>query len=271
MILSADDRRKTLLEENIFSHLTNSVLKLASGETAVIVSTSGNGKTTNAATLAATGIEQSQKVIYFNNEMLAEDIYFKIAAAYAGIEFHGVDRLSEDQSKLLFNIIEKELCHNIVVVDDSYNGFESGVTTTVEGMRWCLKHLTQSNEKFDFGIIDYYQQIDTILASPGAESWKAQELFISELSRFRTKSKMPLIIFAQVKNQDPNVSVKDRIEGRKSIINKADIILELYSDHKNGTASLVVEKCRSNGSLKGTSFPLTYKNGRFHPASKGGK
>lgn len=258
-------RQEMFKKPDVLGYLTNGKLKLAKRELLLVLGQTGKGKTTTGASFAAAAFEIGQKFLYLNNEQMAEDIYFKIAAAVASIPFLGVDRLEEKQLETLVKIIKDHLCHHVLVVDDEYGCVAGQTTTSIEGIRKCLEDLLKYNP-FDVGLVDYFQQIDTSIEHPGVEGWKVQEWFAIELTKFRGKSEMPFIVLAQVREDDGKKSLKDRLEGRKIILNKADTVLELIVNKVSSQTCLYVHKCRSNSSLVGQSFPLIFDGSRYHPA-----
>lgn len=267
MEMRAKARQEMFQQPNVLGYLTRGQLKIAAGETVLITGSSGGGKTTTSISLAATAHEMGYKLVYLNNEQTAEDIYYKIASGLLSIPFEGIDRLNTEQSELLFKLIQEHLCKSTLVVDDEYGDTGGETTTSIEGIRKCLQDLLRENP-FDLAILDYYQQVCTSVDYPEIEEWKVHEMLVHELSKFRSKSKMPIIIMAQIREDDGKKKLKDRLEGRKIIINKVDVVLEIISSPKTKEACLLVHKCRSNGSLRGHSFPLTFDGARYHPMSK---
>lgn len=223
---------------------------------------SGNGKSTIAANLAYNALMNGQKALIITNEEAEEDFYNRIMCLIQGWHYVDHDKFTDHQ-KATFNKGIKALSERIMVISDAWQG-RDGVTTTLEGITGVLNSAKRSKNKYDVIIIDYYQGVNQSLINPGFADWQVQQEFSTYLNGFfKTYTHGPVIVLSQLKENDEN-AFKDRIEGRKSIFNRATCAIEVKPNFEKKCTEFWFYKARHNQCI-GKKLQMGYDKGKYVP------
>jgi len=212
----------------------------------LIAAQTGDGKSTTSANLAYHAITQGQRVLMMVNEESADDVYNRVSCLCEGWSYVNHDQFKEHQIDLFDRNIAS-LANRLVVVDDSFND-NMGQTSTLEGVTGLLSSLVNSTIKFDVIIIDYYQNVDSSVASPSLKDWEVQSRFASFLDKFKNSYNAPIVLMAQKKKQvgDKAMTFKESIEGRKVILNKATCAISVTAERDLQRTAWEITKSRFN-------------------------
>lgn len=227
----------------------------------LIAASTGDGKSTTCANLAFHGATQNQKVLIITNEESPVDVYNRITCLIKGWAYSRHEKFTEEQ-KDTFDKFIPILSQRIKVIDDGFDG-SIGQTTTIEGMEAIFENLLkkQSNFKYDLIIIDYYQNVDRSTKAPAMDEFKVQGLFAKLLNKFKLAYNAPIVVLAQRKvNKD--LSFKESIEGRKTIVNAATCAINLIAERDRFRTAWTFVKSRFNEAV-GKTIYTGYKRGMY--------
>ncbi|CAM6004865.1 unnamed protein product [Sphagnum balticum] len=230
----------------------------------------GDGKSTAVANIVrrvvaevnpATG--KNGRVLVLTNEESAVDFYNRITCLFKGWHYVNHDLFTEEQKKA-FGEMLKILRHKVTVIDDNFvQG--GGATTTPEGINSIFENLMSQGEHYDVVILDYFQGIVESSKDLSAAPWQAQEKLVAVLEKYRQVYPAPLVVMAQINApEDPENPgpFQFRLQGRKSICNKATTIIEMIAHRKELMTEFYIHKGRYSASV-GESIKTGYKNGLF--------
>jgi len=122
-------------------------------------------------------------------------------------------------------------------------------TTSVEGIETVLEKVYESEDRYDLIIIDYYQKIGHSIKNPKLGIYESQERFVNFLDEFKNRYPAPILLLAQVNKESKHDQkpFKDRIEGRKVVLNIATVAIELVTDHQACRTDWIFHKSRFSG------------------------
>jgi len=257
-------RLKTTQRENstpfIFDEMSDFV-QLSAGSLALICSSTGSGKSTIAANITKGLIDKGKRVLIIVNEEESDDVGVRVSCLDMGVSIHKYKikgGLTEEERETVITNMVSLSKDRISICGLDFKG-DSRITTSPEGMKALL---TRATDKFDAVIIDYYQNVNTSIAQPGIRAHEANEMFANDLDYFKNSIGCPIILMAQIRRGDTDY--KERLEGRRLILNKATDIFELKTDKAGSRSSLIVHKDRWLGQNGEERF-LGYKGGAYVP------
>lgn len=238
----------------------------------LIGSFTGGGKSTAVSNIVHELITTKNKVtgkphrvLLLTNEEHVSDFYNRITCLIKGMAYtnHNLftDEQREDFSKYI-RILGKS--GKLTVIGDTYEGI-SGWTTTPEGVAMVFDNLIKNNDIYDAVILDYYQNINTSKIDPKLAAWQVQEKFANEMDRIKLKYPGAIVIMAQMdklQDEDDTTPYKIRINGRKSICEKATFICEIVPEVELLRSKWTVWKSRYVSSV-GAIFYSGYNRGRL--------
>jgi len=208
----------------------------------LVAAPTGNGKSTTCANIAYHALLSGQRVLVITNEEVAGDIYNRITCIVKGWAYTNHGGLSKEQLDT-FKDMTPKLSQKITVVDDNFSG-APGQTTTVEGFEAVLESLIIKKAKYDVIIFDYYQNVTASTKHSEWSDWKCQEKIAKYLDSFKQRYNAPVLVLAQLKDKKEDALFKERIEGRKIILNVATCAIELAAEREDMRTSWTIRKSR---------------------------
>lgn len=208
----------------------------------LIAAPTGNGKSTTCANLAYHALLSGQKILIVTNEEVTSDVYNRVICLIKGWAY--VDHGNFSQHQLdTFAEMTLKIGQHITIVDDNYSG-SPGQTTTVEGFESVFESLIEKKAKFDVVIFDYYQNVTSSNKHPDWSDWKCQERVAKYLDSFKKRYNAPIIVLAQLRDADEKSSFKERIQGRKIILDTATCAIEMIAERENQRTAFTIKKSR---------------------------
>lgn len=220
----------------------------------------GSGKSSLSANLAYRALEDNQKTLIITNEEAEEDFYNRITFLQNKWPYTNHNRINDYQRSVIDENILK-LSKNITVISDGWNG-RAGVTTTLEGLQGLFNSLLTNNQKYDAIIVDYFQGISSSVLNPMWNDWMVQQAFGDFLNTFIQKYQHgPVIVLSQLK-ESKDATFKEKIEGRKSILNRATCAIEVVAHHDILETEFIFHKSRSTHAV-GKTIKVGYQDGLY--------
>lgn len=230
----------------------------------------GEGKSTTVANIVNETIDQISpntgkrcRVLVITNEEKSADVYNRVTCLRKGWHYVNHDEFTDEQVNT-FNEYFEGLSKTgvLTVVDDSFGGV-NGTTTTVEGICQIFDSLMANKEYYDVIIIDYYQNISSSRNNPYMKNWEVHEFMASKLDQYKNLYPAPIILMAQVKPPtEDGQPFKLRVEGSKSISNKATCTVELVAERELLCSHWTIHKSRFNQAV-GETIDTGYDNGKY--------
>lgn len=207
----------------------------------VLAARPGRGKTTLALNFTLTALQAGKKVLYFTDEMLADDLVTKLLAKKARVNSDKLESgdLTEEEIDRVFYATPK-LNALPLLVHDTFDGSHALVMATIE------KYWRRG--QVDLVVVDYLQQLEI-----KGEKFhtRASELtqITRSLKRLALKLKIPLIGLAQVSRQGEGADTPDlrHLKDSGSLEQDADAVLFLTKEDDpkpDGTTRLCIAKNR---------------------------
>lgn len=231
----------------------------------------GEGKSTAVANIAygvlankdpVTG--KVRRVLVLTNEEQSEDFYNRVTCIHKGWHYTNHSKFTEEQIKTFNKMIPVWASGGrLTVIDNDYEGAH-GTTTTIEGIEMVFENLIKNEQWYDCIIIDYYQNIISSKVNPNMSSNEVSEALSRLMDRYKNIYPAPIVMMGQVRapTKDDKVPFKERIEGRKIILNVATFAAEMATDRENLRTQWTVWKSRFTESV-GKQFFTGYDFGRF--------
>lgn len=238
-------------------------IQLAPGSLAIIAAKSGTGKSTISANIAANLIKDGKKVLVIANEEKDTDVAVRVACLLGGYNIHKYKSNSSDYCYTegeKFHIIEtiQSLEGLLEIRGLTYKG-SPDLVTSLEGMKTILD---DAKGKYSCVIIDYYQNVDHSLNNHSKNQYDCQHDFGGILDKVKHEIGCPIVLFAQCTNGKDHLKV--RIEGRKSIYNKATDIYE-FVQHPDKDSNASILECFKDRWLgvQGKALTMEYTEGKL--------
>lgn len=227
----------------------------------------GSGKTTIVSNVCYHTVLQGGKVLVITNEEVPGDFYSRIACLFKGWAYKNHDEMPPEYSQQITKMI-KVLGKRITVIDDNYNGLKN-LSTSIQGLERILERVrSKVDGEFDCVLIDYYQGFYKDLENPHAAKWEVQEKTAEILYQYKDLLNCPIVLLGQLKDShEDNVPFKERIEGRKSVLNKATCAIEVIAEPENMRTSFTIRKARYSGTL-GETIYSGFDRGKYVPYTK---
>lgn len=227
----------------------------------------GSGKTTIVSNVCYHTVLQGGRVLVVTNEEVPGDFYSRIACLFKGWAYRNHDDMTPQQADTITDMIAV-LSQRISVVDDNYSGLD-GVTTSPEGLKKLLDRvISKADGEFDCVLIDYYQGFFRSLQDKSMNRYDVQEQVSELLYNYKDRIPCPIVILSQLKElTDEKTPFKERIEGRKVIVNKATCAIEVIADPENMRTSFTIKKARYAGTL-GEVIYSGFDKGQYVPYTK---
>lgn len=233
----------------------------------------GEGKSTTVANIAFTTIKKVNKetrkrrrVLVLTNEEKREDVYNRVTCLIKGWHYTNHDKFTDEQLNVFNQYIGVLSDGGMLTVIDDQHGGASGTTTTLEGVCQVFDNLIANDEFYDVVIIDYYQNVKESRHNFAMNEWEVQAAFAKKLDQYKNIYPAPIVLMAQVQQQDPDKKVpfKNRIEGRKVILNVATCCVEMIAKREDLCTEWIMHKSRFNEAV-GEKITTGYYNGAYVP------
>jgi|SRR5581483_2186519 len=230
----------------------------------------GEGKSTIVANLIRTTIANINKetgkassVLVITNEEKREDVFNRVTCQAKGWHYVNHDKFTDEQLEAFDKYTQFYTERNLIRVIDDNDGGTRGNTTTIEGLRRIFDRLIADGQFYDVILIDYYQNFKESLENPYMNEWQVQAEVAAALDQYKNIYPAPIVVLGQVKPPtENNTPFKERIEGRKVILNVATCALEIVRHNSELRTEWVVHKSRF-GEMLGESLNTGYDKGRF--------
>jgi hypothetical protein len=244
----------------IFEAMSDFV-QLSAGSLALFCAATGTGKSTLTANVAKGLIDAGRRVLIIVNEEENDDVGVRISCLDLNISIHKYKikgGLTEAQREEVITNMVQLSRNNVTICGLDFEG-DSRITTSPEGMKALL---TRAAGKFDAIIVDYYQNVNISIAQPGLRAHEANEMFANDLDYFKNNVGCPILLMAQIRRGD--APYKERLEGRRLILNKCTDIFELKTEKEYSRSTLIVHKDRWLGNQGDERF-IGYRGGKYVP------
>lgn len=239
-------------------------VQLAPGSLALICAATGTGKSTLTANVAYSLLRQGKRVLIIANEEKRTDVAARISCLQLDVNIHKYKAKNGLPETVKTNVLDniktfdpKQL--SIIALDFKD---DSRIVTSPEGM---IALLHNAKDKFDAIIIDYYQNINQSIQNPGLQAHEANEIFAREVDHIKNDVGCPIIMMAQIRRGDDNY--KDRLEGRRLILNKCTDVFEVKIDKAYNRSMMICHKDRWLGNQGEEKF-IGYEGGKYVPYTK---
>jgi hypothetical protein len=236
----------------------------------------GRGKSTAAANIAYSVLKQKneetgkgRRALIITNEEKSEDFYNRVIFLSQGWHYVNHDEITDEQMKFCQGAISGLASRGrLMIVDNDYGGAH-GITTSIEGIESIFENLIANKEYYDVIIIDYYQNIIHSKKNPVLNEWLVQAKLARLLDQYKNRYPAPIILLAQCKqaDEDDRTPFKERIAGRKLIVDSTTLAAEMTVDYKARATHWTFWKSRYVTAI-GKTVTTGYNNGRFVPYDK---
>ena len=243
----------------LFSEASDFV-QLSAGSLAVFLAATGTGKSTFSANIAHHLKSCGKRTLIIVNEERSFDMGARIACLDLGVDIHKYKKKGALPKTVKQQVFDHMATFGdlVTVIGLDFKG-NSKLVTSPEGMDQLL---TVAQGKYDAILIDYYQNVNYSINNPNATTWEAMEKFSHSLDKHKNTVDCPIMLFAQVRRGEEYY--KDRIEGRKIVLNKATDVFEIQVDKKNQRSAILCHKDRWLGN-HGEDMFVGYDKGKFVP------
>lgn len=238
-------------------------IQLAPGSLALVCAATGTGKSTITANIAYNLLREGKKVLIIANEERKTDVAARISCLDMNISIHSYKKKDKLPQTIVDSAIDniKKFKDNLTILALCYKN-NSSIVTSPEGMK---KILQNAAGRFDVVMIDYYQNVNVSIEHPDIKPHEANEMFARDIDAIKNQIGCPIILMAQIRRGDENY--KERLEGRKLIINKCTDVFELIIDKEFSRSEIVCHKDRWIGQ-QGEHVFIGYDKGRYVPYTK---
>lgn len=228
----------------------------------LVAGKTGDGKSTLSSNLVFRTITQKtcKKILILTNEENVSDVYNRVTCLIKGWSYANHESFTDEQIKTFGEYIQI-LSTRMVVIDDTYMGVP-GQTTSYEGIKSIFDNLIKNNIKYDAIILDYFQNITTSKENPSMGPYEVQDKMSGYLDSFKNLYSAPIVVLAQLKSTDDKIPFKERLEGRKSIMNRCTCAMEVRADKENHSTVFTIHKSRFPAS-QGKSIRVGYQKGKY--------
>jgi len=222
---------------------------------------SGDGKSTTSANIAIQILQQNGRMLIITNEEQRADVFNRVTCLLKNWSYTKHSQFTDEQLAT-FRYFTGLLANRMTVIQDDYNG-GTGHTTTLEGIINILETLIKQGIKYDAIILDYYQNVSSSTEFPYLKDWEVQDRLVHYLDQYKNRYMAPLVVLAQLKqNEEEKTPFKERIEGRKSIYNKATCAVEMIAEREFLRTAWIFRKTRFSAAV-GKVVYTGYDKGKF--------
>lgn len=235
---------KTVIEIPSWPILSNMIGGFNPGRLIVITAKTGVGKTNLAINL---GIKAAQKfpVLYFNMEMLPDDIFarmIKSIGKISSVEWNDGSYVEKGKTEAVSRVFKGDMSNPFLI--------SNGKAQTIEEI---ASTIVKKNDELNLGlvIVDYDQKIRTDESYKG-EQWQQLQRAGEELEEIAKYCEVPIILLAQA-NEDGNIRASQRIQ------QSASTHLHFYFDNELYEPSYFLEAKKNRFGKTGAKIQIEYK------------
>lgn len=225
--------------ETGFEKLNNYFDGFCAGRNYILAARTSVGKTTLAINFARKALQQNKKVILFTVEMSDFEITEKLLSLESGVPFNRIFRgnLSDDDSTIIYSFLKKMAKTDLKIIhkfERSINQIETRVRNLHE------------NNKVDFVIIDYIQQLQLVGKKHDNRLQEITEIS-GRIKNMALELNIPVLTLAQLNREaaDDQEPQLHQIKDCGAIEQDADGVMILYT--KNIYEQLEETKKHSKG------------------------
>lgn len=243
------------------------------GNIALIGARTGGGKSSVAANLIYSTIQQknpvtskNRKVLCISAEETPTQVFARLTCLYKNYNFNEQDEFTEEQKNDIIEFIPKWAKNGVSVIGEDGRGS----TSTLEGIQSILNNLLETKTNYDLILIDYIQKITTSKKNPQMQQFMVLKEVMNLLDSFKNVYPGAICVLSQLKANDAEdtLDFQDRLRGSKDIITPCTVALELVPDVKLLRSRFIVRKNRYKGSTLGGHVDMGYDRGKFVPYSE---
>lgn len=243
------------------------------GNIIVIGSRTGGGKSSVAANLIYTTIQQknkvtsrNRKVLIISSEETSTQVYSRLTCLAKNYDYNQQDDFTDEQKQDLIDFIPRWAKAGITVIGED----GSGITRTLEGVKSILHKMEHSKDYYDLILIDYIQKINSSKKNSNMKGHEVMREVMSILDDFKNRYPAPIVVLTQLssQNEEGTLDFQERLRGCHDIITPATVALELVADRKNLRSQWIIHKNRYKGAVVGQSVWNAYDNGHFKPMTE---
>lgn len=235
---------KTVIELPEWPILSNMIGGFNPGRLIVITAKTGVGKTNLAINL---GIKSAQKfpVLYFNMEMLPEDIFsrmIKSIGRISSVEWNDGSYVEKGKTAAVSKVFSGDMNNSFLISNGKAQTIEE-ITSTI----------VRKNDELNLGlvIVDYDQKIRTEDSFRG-EQWQQLQRAGEELEEIAKYCEVPIILLAQA-NDEGNIRASQRIQ------QSASTHLHFYQDMETHGTPFYLEAKKNRFGRTGAKLNINYK------------
>jgi hypothetical protein len=256
---TAKARQRAERPITLFTKQLTIIAKLSSPSLTLVAGTTGQGKTTALAALAAQSIAEGKRVLICHTEEPETQLVNRIATNLCNLDinsFHSfttTDLEALDQKRI-------EIAPLLTIFDKDKGGTVNPHVKTLEGVEAILKQLAANPTAYDLVIFDYIQGIDKSVRNTRMQPWEVQDRAAALFDHYFNLTP-PLIVMAQLKPRGTNCQVfEERIKLGKKILQVCTFAVEIQPVPEALVTKFILQKARFGGRL-GAAFYTKYVKG----------
>lgn len=235
---------KTVIQIPTWEKLSEMIGGFNPGRLITLGAGTGVGKTNLAINL---GIKAAQKmpVLYFNMEMMPEDVFSRMIKSIGKIsstEWNSGSYVESGKIKEVAKVYNGDMNHSFLISNGKAQTIEE-ITSTI----------VRKNDELNLGlvIVDYDQKIRTEDYFKG-EQWQQLQRAGEELEEIAKYCEVPIILLAQT-NIEGNIRASQRIQ------QSASTVLHFYYDENKSPQGYILEAKKNRFGQMGAKIEIIYK------------
>jgi len=244
------------------------------GNLILVGSCTNGGKSTLTANLMLKTIGQkrasdgkNRTVLVISNEESPYSVYNRLTCLVRGYNFNDIDNFTQEQKDELVEYVGRWARLGITVIEDDGHG----LTTSLEGIQSIFQNLFKTKTWYDMVILDYIQKV-TNSKRANLSDWQVMLKTMECLDIYKNTYPAPIVVTSQLKTQtkdgdNNDMDFKERLCGRKDILNPCTVGIELIPDRELSRSRFVLRKSRYRGEKVGRFHDMGFENGKFVPYS----
>jgi hypothetical protein len=208
---------------------------------------------------------KNRTVLVISNEEDPYAVYNRLTCLVKGWSYSDQDDYTQEQKDILVEFVARWARLGITVIKDDGHG----LTTSLEGIQSIFENLFKTKTYYDMVILDYIQKVCNSKRGNLA-GWEVMLKTMESLDIYKNTYPAPIVVTSQLKTQstDPNgndTDFKERICGRKDILNPVTVGIELIANRESSSSKFVIRKSRFKGEKVGHSYDMGFDKGMFVP------
>lgn len=236
----------------------NNRFRLSSGVT-FIAGPTGRGKSTASANIIAEIIDKTTKdVLVAVNEETEDQVLARVACIRLGLNFVAFHQRTMVKERFDAVIAEIEKIEDRIEVVDRNAGWN---TNSLEDMVRLLQNIEADDNGFGAVVIDYLQAMSES-EDETKEKFQISKDFGKFLIGYSQRSKVPLVVFAQINSKSKSPEFGERVQNDKTFVNNVTVAIEMVTNIEEKTTKFVFHKDRF-GDMAGQEVICYFDKGRF--------